>query len=598
MGRRVSSAWQARRRGQPIEAIRPDVIIVGAGSAGSVLAARLSEDPQRSVLVLEAGPSFDALASIPTEIRQVGSMAATVPGHPNNWAFTGALTPELSYSVPRGKIVGGSSSINGAYFMRAVPEDFERWVQAGNDAWSFDQVLPYYRKLEHDRDFGGPFHGTSGPLPIQRQGGDLMSPLTAAFIEACLQLGFVEDPDKNRPGPPGVGLVPLNAVDGVRVSTAVAYLIPSRGRPNLTVRGDAFVRRVLFEGTRAIGVEAEIAGQREVIFAAEIILCAGAVKSPQLLMLSGVGPGDELRALGIHVVHDAPGVGKDLADHPELWITYRPKRMMMPIHPHMAFHQAALNYTADGSDIVGDMELICGVLSIGHMTLGSGLSAARGIAEILQRPIQTLAAMRGVSMRRLLEQAHTHADMPLLCGLQQEGSRGELRLISADPHVPPALHYNYLADPVDVGRMRQGVRLSIELLESVPLRRLITSRTSPTDADLATNRALDRWMRSNLATAIHMSSTCRMGPASDERAVVDQLFRVRGVSALRVVDTSAMPHLIRRGPNATAVMMGERAAEFVIGEAEQTVPARSEREQESFQEIGVGARAGLDPPGS
>jgi choline dehydrogenase len=592
MGRRLSSEWQRRHRRWQTEGAHPDVIIVGAGSAGSVLAARLSEDPQRSVLLLEAGPSCSALTRLPAEIRHVSSMAATVPGHPNNWAFTGALTPELTYSVPRGKIIGGSSSINGAYFMRAVPEDFERWVQAGNDLWSFDQVLPYYRKLEDDRDFDGPFHGTTGPLPIKRQGDDLMSPLTAAFIDGCLQLGFVEEQDKNRPAPPGIGLVPLNAVDGLRVSTAVAYLIPSHRRPNLTVRGDAFVRRILFEGTRAIGVEAEIEGNREVIFAGDIVLCAGAICSPQLLMLSGVGPGDELRALGIHVVHDAPGVGKELADHPELWITYRPKRMMMPIHPHMAFHQAALNYTADGSNIVGDMELICGVLTIGQITLGSGLSAVHGIADILQRPIRTLEALRGVSMRRLLEQAHTSADMPLLCGLQQERSRGELRITSADPHVPPTLQYNYLANPVDLDRMRQGVRLATELLETAPLRRMIATRTSPSDADLASNRALDRWMRNNLATAIHMSSTCKMGPASDERAVVDQLFRVRGVGALRVVDTSAMPHLIRRGPNATAVMMGERAADLIIGAAQQT-PAtsrpRSEPERETIQAVGAGS---------
>lgn len=546
--------------------MRPDVIIVGAGSAGCVLAARLSEDPQRSVLLLEAGPSSSAVARLPPEIRDVASLAAAVPGHPNNWGFTGALTPQLTYSVPRGKIVGGSSSLNGGYFMRAVPEDFQRWVEAGNDAWSFEQVLPYYRRLEDDQDFDGPLHGKGGPIPVKRQGDDLMSPVTAAFIEACLQLGFVEELDKNCPDAPGVGLVPLNAVDGVRVSSAVAYLIPSAKRPNLSVRGHAFVRRVVFDGTRAIGVEAEIAGRREVIFGGDVILCAGAVCSPQLLMLSGVGPADELRALGVNVVHEAPGVGKDFADHPELWVTYRPKRMMMPSHPHMAFPQAALNYTADGSNITGDMEIICGVLSIGQMTMGSGLSFLRGVGGVLQRPIRTLEAMRGVSMRRLFEQAQTHADLPLVCGLQQESSRGELRVTSADPHVHPTIHYNYLAEPVDVVRLRQAVRLAAELLESPLLRRLIAARTSPGDSDLATDRALDHWMRHNLATAIHMSATCKMGPASDERAVVDQHFRVHGVTRLRVVDTSAMPDLIRRGPNATAVMFGERAADFIIGE--------------------------------
>jgi choline dehydrogenase-like flavoprotein len=540
---------------------RPDVIVVGAGSAGGVLAARLSEDPQRSVLLLEAGPSFGAVDQLPAEIRRAGSMAATVPGHPNNWAFTGALTPELTCSVPRGKLVGGSGSINGAYFVRAVPEDFERWVQAGNDAWSFEHVLPYYIRLEDDHDFGGPLHGSSGPVPVKRQGGGLMSPVTEAFMQACLDLGFIEEHDKNHPGPPGVGLVPLNAVDGLRMSTAVAYVIPGLSRPNFKVRGNTFVRRILFEGTRAIGVEAEIAGRLEAIFGAEVVLCAGAVNTPQLLILSGVGPGDELRSLGIRIVHDAPGVGKDFADHPDLWVTYRP-RGPMPNHPHVAFQQAALNYTANGSSVVGDMEIICGVLSMGQMMLGAGISALRGLAAIVGRPIRTLAALRGVSKRPLMEQAHTQSDLPLLCGLQQEVSRGELRITSADPHVPPVLEYNYLTEREDLQRMRQAVRLAAELLQCRALGGLVAARTSPSDDDLLSDRALDRWMRTHLGTAIHMTGTCRMGPASEERAVVDQVFRVHGVTGLRVVDTSVIPHLLRRGPNATAVMMGERAADL------------------------------------
>ncbi|MGA2010851.1 MAG: GMC family oxidoreductase N-terminal domain-containing protein [Solirubrobacteraceae bacterium] len=549
-----------------------DVIVVGAGSAGSVIAARLSEDSERSVTLLEAGPSFTAIARLPPEIRRVGSLAAAVPGHPNNWAYTGALTPQLTYSVPRGKIIGGSSSINGGYFMRAVPQDFDRWVQAGNDEWSWEEVLPYYRKLEDDHDFSGPLHGSGGPIPVKRQDGDLMSPLTAAFIEACLQAGFSEEQDKNCPGTPGIGLVPLNAVDGVRMSTAIGYLIPNQDRPNLLVQGDAFVRRVIFERRRAIGVEAEIDGRRELLFGSQVVLCAGAIASPQLLILSGIGPAEELRALGIDVVHDSPGVGKEFADHPELWVTFRPKRMMMPSHPHMAFHQAALNFTAEGSDIAGDLELLCGVLSIGQMTLGTGLSSLRGAAEILRRPVRTLEALRGLSMRRLLDQAHTHADLPLLCGLQQEQSRGELLVTSVDPHVAPALHYNYLSEPSDLERMRHAVRAAADLLEVGPLRRLIAARTSPGNSDLATDRALDQWMRNNLATAIHMSATCRMGPESDDRAVVDQRFRVHGVRGLRVVDTSAMPHLIRRGPNATAVMMGERAAAFIAEEPPLAMP--------------------------
>jgi choline dehydrogenase len=240
----------------------------------------------------------------------------------------------------------------------------------------------------------------------------------------------------------------------------------------------------------------------------------------------------------------------------------------------MAFHQAALNYTAEGSPTTGDMEIICGVLSIAQMTLGSGLSSLRGLAEIVRRPVRTLEAVRGVSVKRLLAEAHTHADLPLLCGLQQERSRGELRVTSTSPHVRPSLHYNYLAEPSDLQRMRECVRLAVELLAAGPLRRLVATRTSPSDADLASDRALDHWMRANLATAIHMCSTCKMGPQIDSGAVVDQRFRVHGVRSLRVVDTSAMPDLIRRGPSATAIMMAERAADLICGRSQpaQSVP--------------------------
>ncbi|MGY1702943.1 GMC family oxidoreductase [Geodermatophilus sp. SYSU D00697] len=532
-----------------------DVVVVGAGTSGAPLAARLA-DAGRRVLVLEAGADHARPEDFPPELRDAATMGAAVPGHPANWDLTGILTEDVTFPVPRGRVVGGSSALNGGYFIRGTRTDFDGWAAAGNDLWSADAVLPAFVRLEDDRDCGDrPGHGRGGPVPVRRPAGG--HPLADAFAGAAADLGFPAEPDKNGDGPPGYGPVPLNVDRGVRINTAMAYLSPRRGHPGLAVRGGVHVRRVLVERGRAVGVATEDG----VVRAGEVVLSAGAVGSPQLLMLSGIGPADALRALGIDVVADVPGVGADSTDHPDLYVTYRPaRRLPMPrgLHP---LH-GVLHTTADGSATAGDLEVLPWLTPFSRVMVSR---TATGVAGALRRPRATLRALRGASLHRLVDTARRRDDLFVGVGLQAEDSRGRLSLTSADPHVQPRVEYRYLSEESDRRRMRQAVRLAAELLRTPSLAPLVAERTGLPDDVLADDRALDRWVRRHLATAVHLAGTARMGPEADPGAVVDQHLRVRGVEGLRVVDTSVMPRVTSRGPAATAVMLGERAAELMTG---------------------------------
>lgn len=496
-----------------VEPLPPDadVVVVGAGTAGCPLAARLADAGLRVVL-LEAGE--DHPAGFPAELRNPARMAAAVPGHPAAWHLEAELTAERRVPVPRGRVVGGSSAISAAVFLRAGSADFDGWAAAGSPLWSYQRVLPVLRRLESDRDFGaGPRHGADGPVPVQRFPAE--HPVADAFAAAVGELGFPTEPDKNAGGSPGLGPLPFAVAAGVRVNTAMAYLAPRRALPALTVHGGVLVRRLLVERGRAVGVQTP-AG---VVRAATVVLCAGAVGSAQLLLRSGIGPAATLRAAGIDVVVDAPGVGTGTSDRPQVYLGWRPARPLpdgrLPLSE--ALHSA-------------DVELLPWLTPFSRVTAPD---------------------------------AGDHLTIGV--GLARPESRGELTLRDGDPGGPPRLRYGYLRSEADRRRLRNGVRLAAELLAARSFAALGAERTDLPQDVLTDDRALDGWIARRVTTAVHLCATARMGPDGDPDAVVDQELRVRGVEGLRIVDTSVLPTTPSRGPAATAVLLGERAADLMTG---------------------------------
>ena len=497
-------------------------IIVGAGSAGAALATRLSEDPERSVLLLEAGPDYPDLETMPVDLKfGWGTGADFVVEDEHNWKYTAKSTAKgPTMDVPRGKVTGGTSAINGQVFLRAIPEDFEYWVSMGNDEWSYEQVLPYYRKLETDTDFSDDFHGTEGPIIVRRHPLDELQPDQAAFYNACVAAGYAENPDHNHPDATGAGPYPLNNPEGIRWSTAIGFLSMARHRINLTIRPNCTTRRVLFDDTRATGVEVESGGESFVVNGDEIILSAGPIGSPHLLMLSGIGPADQLAEHGISLVKDVPGVGQNLRDHPTVHVSWRALPDVPAPPQEVGPQKVALRYTAPGSDIKNDM----------------------------------IKVMRFRKIDRLLVMS---------VGLYLALGKGELKLQSPDPDVQPSLDYNYLQEAEDRRRLREGVRLCLELVDMKEFEKVVGERVNPDDAALASDNALDEWLMRSVSTMHHISCTAKMGPDSDPMAVVDQHGRVKGVQSLRVVDGSIMPDCTRANTNVPIMMMAERIADFI-----------------------------------
>jgi choline dehydrogenase-like flavoprotein len=479
-----------------------DVVVVGGGAAGCALAARLAAD--RRVLLLEAGP-----AVVPEALRSVASLDATTAGHLLNWTHAAELRTGHAAVVPRGRVLGGSSAINGAVWMHATPAD--------QVAWGLD-LTDAYARAATDLDTGR----GHGPVPVRRPAGPLRHPATDRFLAAADALGLPREDDKNAGRPPGAGLVPSNTRDGVRVDAATAYLgpagpgggapsLPDRdpvtpAGPGVTVRTGVAVRHILLDGSRATGVELADGTH---VHAEVTVLAAGAVGTPHLLLASGIGPADDLRAGGITPRHDLP-VGRDVTDHPAVFLPFRAPRNTPdpPPHPRAPAAQAVLDLDS-GADPAGDVEVL-----------------------LFARPFAPAG------------------ELHLMCLLQYPESRGAITL--PGPAGPPRIEYRYLRSEYDRRRLRHVLRTAAELLRAG-----LGERVGLDAAELATDRATDGWIAAHLTTAVHLCGSAAIG------RVVDAAFRVLGIDGLRVADTSVLPVAPRRGPAATAAALGELAAELV-----------------------------------
>ena len=501
-----------------------DVIVVGAGSAGCVLAARLSEDPRRSVLLLEAGPDYPDIASLPAEIA-----SGHMPAFTHDWGYVSeAFANGRTTNVNRGKLIGGCSATNGTAAVRGHPSDYAGWAARGNPGWSFADVLPFFCRLERDADFATAWHGQDGPFPIRRYTPQERTSLHQAVLDAAPGAGFAAVDDHNAPDAIGAGPLPVNVVDGVRQSTALTYLSPARTRPNLTIRTGVLIDQVRVEGTRAVGVQ--LAAPAEAIAADHVILAAGAYGSPALLMRSGLGPADDLCALGIRVVADMPGVGRNLSDHPLL----------------------NLQFAARPPEQPGSVPLFQSVITFKSSPAVEGF-------DLHIYPMSTLPWDPAESP--------TGAACTLFVSLVKPESRGWVRLRSADPDAAPRINLGYFTHPADMPRMIAAVRAARRLartdpLAAVALEGLHPHPDTPDDAD-----ALEAFVWSRVETYHHPVGTCAMGPAGDAMAVVDARGGVHGVAGLSIVDASIMPTVPAANTNVPTIMVAERCAAWIAGEA-------------------------------
>lgn len=552
-----------------------DVLVVGAGAAGAVLAARLSEDPDRSVLLIDSGEMPRGEAEFGPDLLDARLVPGARPDHPATTWYPVHLTPRRPWRVPRGRGLGGSTTVNGGYFVRARRADFDRWAAAGNPAWAYDQVLPFLRDLENDLDFGeagdageardagessedaARLHGRSGPIPIRRS--SLSHPAAEAFRAAARQLGFPDEPDKNDQAPPGFGPVPSNSVAGVRHNVGLSCL-PAEvlDRPNLHTLGGTRALRIVVERGRATGVVVEHEGARRTLDARTVVLSAGAFATPHLLLRSGIGPAAELARHGVPVVRDLPAIGARLGDHPQLVLDWAPREDLgEPVDTWLGgcLHLASA-VEAGGP---GDIEILQSLVPMAGLVGGAvrvpGAPLSFLVSVQRSRPSGRLrlgSAAAGVA--DTAAHAHAHAHAPARAKAHAHARADGM----------PDIAYGFLDTVDDYRRLREAVRTTAALLAAPALSALSEGLRDPGPRTLDDDRALDHWISVHLTTSQHTCGTVPMGPADDlRRAAVDQFGRVHGVPGLRVADTSILPDTPHRGPAATAVLIGELVADGI-----------------------------------